>query len=191
MEGIAFDMFLKDSEPYNGSKNASDTSSLCVSSIANNILQTKDKIECTSLDQMSKYFEQLNIQSYLKHNEEKNEYLAGIINNIIDTLCIVVVKPHSPDILLYIGTPLFLINTNSQHSKSKYKLLGYIDDIFGPIGEPMYSVTINCNLTDVLNISKDVYYLPNHPNTLHMYVEHTTNKMSDRGKYNIKIKNLS
>ncbi|XP_076753352.1 uncharacterized protein LOC143424878 [Xylocopa sonorina] len=190
MEAITFDTSLNVSEPYNDSKNASGSSSLCVSPTANNILQSEDKNECTSLDLMSKYFDQLNIQSYSKHNEEKNEHLAGIISNIIDTLRIVLVKPHSPDILLYIGTPLFLISTKSEHNKSKYKLLGYIDDIFGSIGEPMYSVTMNCNLTDALDISEHVYYFPNHPSTLHMYVEHTTSKTSDIRKYNIKIDNL-
>lgn len=74
-----------------------------------------------------------------------------MIYNVIKTFNIVIIKPCFLDIQLYIKTSLFLICSDFQN-KSKYILLGYINDIFGSIKEPMYFVTIKCNATDILNI---------------------------------------
>lgn len=135
-------------------------------------------------------FEGLKIQSYIESNERKSELLVGTINNIITSLCIVIVKPFSADILLYIGTPLFLLHKDLRTGKSKYALLGYIDDIFGSVGEPMYSVAMKCNPTDISNINAQVYYFPNHPNTLHMNIQHIVDTKSKEGKYKIKTQRL-
>lgn len=141
---------------------------------------------------MNKCFEKLSIESCLKYNEEKNKHLAGEIKKIIETLCVplAIVKPSSLNTLLDIGTPLFLNCTSLHDNESRYIPLGYIDDIFGSVEEPMYSVSIKLNsMIDILNINAKVYYFPNHPNTSCMYIEHTIDKMSKR-RYNIKTENL-
>ncbi|XP_031830575.1 uncharacterized protein LOC116426154 [Nomia melanderi] len=133
--------------------------------------------EYISMDQMNKDFKDLKLQAYNESNENEGEYLAGNINNVIETLNVVLVKPFSLDTLLYFETPLFLKCTSVQNSETKYVFLGYIDDIFGSVGEPMYSVTLKCNLRDMLNINTEVYYFPNDPNTLHINVVTNTVKI--------------
>ncbi|CAD1476606.1 unnamed protein product, partial [Heterotrigona itama] len=125
-----------------------------ISTMFGDMLSLKDKSKLPN--QMNKYFERLSIESCLEHNQENNKHLAGEIKNIIKTLYIplAVVKPCSLNTLLYIGTPLFLNCTNFYDNESRYTLLGYIDDIFGSVGEPMYSVSIKLNPTiDILNIN--------------------------------------
>ena len=142
---------------------------------------------------MNKYFERLSIEPCLEHNEEKNKHLAREIKNIINTLYVplAVVKPCSLNTLLYIGIPLFLKCTNFYNNESRYTLLGYINDTFESVAEPMYSVSVKLNSTiDILNINEKVYYFRNYPNTSRMYIEHTIDKMSNKRRYNIKIKNL-
>lgn len=97
---------------------------------------------------------------------------------------------HILQIFFCVGTSLFLICTNFHDSKSKYTLWDYIDDTFAPIEQPMYSATMKCNSRNVWNINAKVYHSPNHTNILHMYIEHIIDKMSNKIRYNIKIKNL-
>ncbi|CAK9801512.1 hypothetical protein ANTQUA_LOCUS2866 [Anthophora quadrimaculata] len=153
-------------------------------------ISPKGENKIKTVDQLNKYFERLKIQSYVDHDEEKSKCFAGKINNIINILNIAIVKPCFSDILLYVGTPLFVICTNIENNRSKYTFLGYIDDIFGSIGEPMYSIAMKCSPTHALNIDEQVYYFPNLPNTLHMYLEHTTDKLCNNKRYNIKTKSL-
>lgn len=129
--------------------------------------------------------EELRIQSSGQHNEKQENYVAGKINNVIKTLNIAVVKPYSSKYLLYFGSPLFLSCLNYSDCKSDYMLLGYIDDIFGSIAEPMYSVTVKCDLTKILDVEAPVYYFPNNPSTAHMYVEYMLDKTINKEKYNI------
>ncbi|XP_026672260.1 uncharacterized protein LOC113464760 [Ceratina calcarata] len=129
------------------------------------------------MDQVNRCFEELKIECH----EAKGEHLVGKIISIIGMLNTVIVKPHSPNILLDFGTPLFIVNTDFNNVKVKYKLLGHIDDIFGPIGEPMYSVTLRYNLKSVLNLN--TYYFPDNPNTGHICVEHIINNVSKNQKY--------
>lgn len=138
---------------------------------------------------INEIFKKLKVRNKLERNEETEQHVAGNINNIIETLNIVLVKPFSSDSLLYLGTPLFLNCVTIQNSGTKYTFLGYIDDIFGSVAEPMYSVTMNINPKTILNINSEVYYFPNNPNTLHMYIEHTVNNASNKGTYRIRTKN--
>ncbi|XP_015431253.1 PREDICTED: uncharacterized protein LOC107187625 [Dufourea novaeangliae] len=151
-------------------------------------------IPCSSksaqMDQMNKWFQNLRIQEHRDYNGEQDEYLAGYINSVIETINTVLVKPFSSDVLLYFGTPLFLNCMNFKNSKTRCVFLGYIDDIFGSVGEPMYSITVKCDPRNVLNINAKVYYLPNNPRTLHMYVEHTVDEVSNKEKYSIRTRNF-
>lgn len=114
---------------------------------------------------MNKYFERLSIELCLEYNVKKNKHLAGEIKNIINMLYILlaVVKPCSLNTFLYIGIPLFLKYTNYHNNELRYTLLGYIDDIFGSVGKPMYSVSVNLNpRINILNINAKVYYFLNY-----------------------------
>lgn len=144
---------------------------------------------CILFYRINKIFKELRIQTNLEYNKEDTQ-LAGKINSIIETLNTVLVQPIAPDILLYFGTPLFLNQSMSQNCRTKYILLGYIDDIFGSIGEPIYSITMKSNPKDILNINAHVYYFPNNPSTVQVYVEHTIDKISNKEKYSIITKNL-
>lgn len=135
------------------------------------------------VDQMDECFKELRI-----HTER--ERLAGNISSIIETLNVVLVKPFSSDILLYFGTPLFVNCANDRSSVGKYTLLGYIDDIFGSIGEPMYSITMKCKPKEVLNLNAEVYYFLNDPDTSHMYVEHTVDDTFNNRRYSVVTKDL-
>ena len=139
------------------------------------------------MDQINKCLEELRIQSSGQHNEKQENYVAGKINNVIKTLDIVVVKPYSSKYLLYFGSPLFLSSLNYSDCKSDYALLGYIDDIFGSIGEPMYSVSVKCDLTKILDVEAPVYYFLNNPSTAHMYVEYVLDETINKEKYNIRM----
>ena len=168
--------FFRNAEDYNGNKGICCTVSDCT-------LPPKTGCGFKPVDQMDECFKELRIQS-------EREHLAGNISSIIETLNVVLVKPFSSDILLYFGTPLFLNCTNDRSSVGKYTLLGYIDDIFGSIGEPMYSITVKCKPKEVLNLNARVYYFPNDPDTLHMYVEHTVDDTFNNRKYSVITKNL-
>ncbi|XP_076246830.1 uncharacterized protein LOC143186886 isoform X1 [Calliopsis andreniformis] len=152
-----------------------------------NILSPRNGNNFTHINQLNDFFKKLDLQP--STNEEKKQQLVGNINNIIEALNVVLIKPFSSKTLLYLGTPLFLNGTDIQNSGTKFTLLGYIDDIFGSIAEPMYSVTINCNLKHMLNTDTQVYYFPNNPDTLYMYIEHKVNNVTNNGKYNIITRN--
>ncbi|XP_053980258.1 uncharacterized protein LOC128877186 [Hylaeus volcanicus] len=156
---------LHNIKDYSEKESVTCSSKPCVSTTSDCISPSKNRNNFTSINQVTKLFTKLQIQSNIKYNEEKDEHLAGNIINIIQTLNIVLVKPISPDYLLYFGTPLFLNCTNPEICGTKYKLLGYIDDIFGSIGDPMYSITMMCNPKDIMNINTRVYYFPNNPST--------------------------
>ena len=180
-QGIA----AKTNESFRFFQNAKDNNrnkGICCT-ISDCTLPPKTGCGFKPVDQMDECFKELRIQT-------EREHLAGNISSIIETLNVVLVKPFSSDILLYFGTPLFLNCTNDRSSVAKYTLLGYIDDIFGSIGEPMYSITIKCNPKEVLNLNAQVYYFPNDPDTLHMYVEHTVDNTFNNRKYSVITKNL-
>ncbi|XP_076661494.1 uncharacterized protein LOC143365312 [Halictus rubicundus] len=163
-------------------------SKLSVPTIINSSESTNEEYVCPTVDWVNKYLNNLKIQENVECNGKQDDYLAGNINSVIEALNVILVKPLSSDNLLYLGTPLFLSCKNFPNCDTKYEFLGYIDDIFGSIEEPMYSITMQCDLHDTLYINTKVYYFPNNPSTLHMYVEHTIDKISNKRKYRIKKK---
>lgn len=139
--------------------------------------KSRNNTSCSSVEEVNKRFQDLKINSLTNRsnrNKRESEQLAGTINKVITGLNTVLVQPVSPDNLLYFGTPLFLNSANLHKFKETgYLLLGYIEDIFGSIGEPMYSVNIVNKLTNQFNVGTDVYYFPDEFNTQLMYVEQT------------------
>lgn len=131
--------------------------------------------------------EELQIQPLEKSKEEQEKFIAGKIDNVIGTLNLVLIKPHSSNILLCLGTPLFLNFTNNSNIKSECILLGYIDDIFGPIKEPMYSVPIKCNPAHILNVNALVYYFPNNIDTKHIHIQCSKDETINKEKYYVRV----
>ncbi|XP_076625307.1 uncharacterized protein LOC143343867 [Colletes latitarsis] len=168
---------IMETEYQNNSKPSTSTTS-------DYILPSKSGNNFTQMNQISKLFKEIKIQNNIEYNEEKDEQFAGQIDNIIQELNVVLVKPFSSDSLLYFGTQLFL------KYGTKYTLLGYIDDIFGSIGKPMYSVTIECNPEDISIVNTQVYYFPNNPSTSYMYVKQMIDEASKKEKYSTIIKHL-
>lgn len=93
---------------------------------------------------------------------------------------LVLIKPSMSN-LLYLDTPLFISNPNSQNQNStNYIYLGKIDDIFGSVNEPIYTVRYLLEEINILNVGDQVYFLLNDPNTEFMSIEHKLN-----GTFNI------
>ncbi|XP_033340969.2 uncharacterized protein LOC117228963 [Megalopta genalis] len=157
----------------------------------NTICSSKsEEHSCETMEWMNKYLKDLKIQENVGSKGKQGECLAGNITNIIKKLNVVLVKPYSSDILLYIGTPLFLNCSDSQNCETKYIFLGGIDDIFGSIEEPMYAINIKCDLYNNLNINAELYYFPDNPNTYSLHIEYTIDKSSDKKKYRLRKKSL-
>lgn len=173
----------------------SETDTVCFSELSlsttpNSLISTNQEYICPAMDRVNKYLNNLKIQENVESNGKQDGHLVGNIDNVIETLNVVLVKPISSDSLLYFGTPLFINCMNLPKSDRKYILLGYIDDIFGSIEEPMYSVTTKSDLYDTLDVNTEVYYFPNSPSTLHMYVEHTIDESSNKKKYRVRKKHI-
>lgn len=99
---------------------------------------------------------------------------------------LVLIQPSKSN-LLYLDTPLFVSNPHSQNERStNYLYLGKIDDIFGCVSEPMYTVRSSLEEISILDVGDHVYFLLNHPNTEFMFVEHKLNNTFDiiKHKYN-------
>ncbi|XP_012149198.1 uncharacterized protein LOC105663626 [Megachile rotundata] len=139
------------------------------------------------MDRINKCMEELQIQPPEKSNKEHEKFIAGKIDNVIGTLNLVLIKPRSSNTLLCLGAPLFLNFTSNSNIKSEYILLGYIDDIFGPIKEPMYSVTIKCDPIHILNVNTLVYYFPNDENTKHICVQYSKDETINKEKYYVRM----
>lgn len=133
----------------------------------------------SSVDRINKSFKDLNIDCSTTKMEsdglKDDKYLAGSIQRIISTMGLVLIQPLLPN-LLYLDSPLFLCDSNSQDKKHEnYIYLGKIDDIFGSISEPMYTVYPTLETMNILNIGDEVYFLPNNPDTKFMSLKCTSN----------------
>lgn len=131
------------------------------------------------VDRINKSFKDLSIDCSTTKMEpsgiKDNKCLAGNIQRIISTMGLVLIQPLLPN-LLYLDSPLFLCNSNSQDKKHEnYIYLGKIDDIFGSVNEPMYTVYPTLETMNILNIGDEVYFLPNNPDTQFMSLKCTSN----------------
>ncbi|XP_078046392.1 uncharacterized protein LOC144474894 isoform X2 [Augochlora pura] len=147
----------------------------------------KDKYTCETTKWMRNY---LKSQEDTGPDETHGERLGGHVTDIIESLNVVIVKVFSPHNLLFFGSPLFLHCSEVLNCKTEYMFLGYIDDIFGTIGEPMYSVQIKCNVKNILKNNAEAYYFPENPNTFAVTVERTRNKALNKIKYRLRKKKL-
>ncbi|XP_078038900.1 uncharacterized protein LOC144471070 [Augochlora pura] len=145
---------------------------------------------CETMDWMNKNLNNLKIQDNVGSNGIQSIFLAGNITDIFKNLNVVLVKPHSRDALLYVGTPLFLNCSHLKNYETEYIFVGCIDDIFGSIQEPMYSVRIKFNLFNILNINAELYYCSDNPKTYALLIEHTIDKFSDKKKYRLRKKSF-
>ncbi|XP_046832764.1 uncharacterized protein LOC124430365 [Vespa crabro] len=133
----------------------------------------------SSVSRINEYFTKLSINSNITKQKLEisgnDKYLAGTIRSIITSMGLVLIQPSMSN-LLYLDTPLFVYNPNSQNqSFTNYVYLGKIDDIFGSVKEPMYSVSSLLEEISILNVGDQVYFLLNDPNTKFMSVEHKLN----------------
>ncbi|KAG7199585.1 hypothetical protein KM043_014191 [Ampulex compressa] len=103
------------------------------------------------IDRTCEHFQNLNICASKTEsvvNDRKIVYPAGKIDKIITSLSRLIIQPLSTDKLLCLGSPLFLERFDTQGSETRNYLLGHIDDIFGSIHNPLYSVDIEHKATD-------------------------------------------
>ncbi|XP_015126746.1 uncharacterized protein LOC107048193 [Diachasma alloeum] len=104
----------------------------------------------------------------------------GKVENVIATMGLALIESTSSTVLLDIDTPVFIIlpSTPLDEENPEYELLGEIDDIFGSIGRPMYSVRLTHEILgrSSLMIDSFVYLLSSHPNTNVLRVESVGDK---------------
>ncbi|XP_015603951.1 uncharacterized protein LOC107271900 isoform X2 [Cephus cinctus] len=112
-----------------------------------------------------------------KQNDMKK--CAGEITSILNTLGVVIIQPQLT-IILNISTPLYLCNPDSQDLDNiNYIFLGSIDDVFGHILEPRYSVYYSRESTSFLRIGASVYYNSNDPKSQLCCVENVISQRFD------------
>nr|XP_033334757.1 uncharacterized protein LOC117225358 [Megalopta genalis]XP_033334758.1 uncharacterized protein LOC117225358 [Megalopta genalis] len=143
--------------------------------------------KCETTRWMKKY---LKLQEDVGPDETHGERLGGHVTDIIQKLNVVIVKVLSPSNLLFFGSPLFLHCSEVKNCNTEFMFLGYIDDIFGSIGEPMYSVQIKCDVNNISNNNAEAYYFPDNPNTFALTVERIRNKLKNKTKYRLTKKNI-
>ncbi|XP_011311534.1 uncharacterized protein [Fopius arisanus] len=109
-------------------------------------------------------------------------HVFGKVENIIESMHLALVQATSNAVFLDIDTPVFVVLPSSleDDSNPEYVLLGEVDDVFGPVGSPTYSVKLMGSIDKSNLIDSFVYLLSNHPNTNLLRVESTRDK-----KYNI------
>nr|XP_050862958.1 uncharacterized protein LOC127069689 [Vespula vulgaris] len=144
----------------------------------------------SSIDRINQYFTNLNINSNItKKKLEINgndKYLAGTIQSIITSMNLILIQPSMSN-LLYLDTPLFVSYPSSENQNStNYIYLGKIDDIFGSVNEPIYTVRSLLEEINILKVGDQVYFLLNDPNTEFMSIERKLNGTFDiiKHKYN-------
>lgn len=188
------------------SKNSADCNSLCnyksayengncgsyktLNSIMCNINQDV-KSEPFNVDGVNTSFKNLKITPFVEGSEKTGDtmQLAGTIINTIPWMNTVLIKPLSSTDLLYLGTPLYLDNKAAQTCTCKnLHPLGYIDDIFGSIKDPMYCMELCPGSGNLLKAGEQIYYSQNNPDTKFMYVEHT--KEHNTVKHRIKTRKM-
>ncbi|XP_012267568.2 uncharacterized protein LOC105692735 [Athalia rosae] len=107
-----------------------------------------------------------------------NEQLIGVVISVARVTGLIVVKPPIPyDVLLYIGSPVFVRKFYAAGLvPAELVEIGWVTDIFGPACEPYYCIKSADNCIELTSEGTQLYYSLNHPLTGFVRLKREENK---------------